>query len=72
MGISNAGLIRAKQWSLLIRNLPFGDTSFKLRSLKDAKSLRAIVNRENIVQDQLTYQMKENDLAIVIMKKRRE
>lgn len=72
MGISTAGLIRSKHWALLIRTLPMGDTNFKLKSMKDAKCLRVIVNREKKLQDEISYQMIEKDLAITIRKSKTE
>lgn len=72
MGISTAGLIRSKHWALLIRTLPIGETNFKLKSMKDAKSLRVIVNREKKSQSEILYQMVENDLAITIRKSKVE
>lgn len=71
MGISTRELFKLKKWTLAIRSISVGEHSVKL-TLPDYDALRVIVNRENIVQDVHTYQLKANNGKYALLKKIRE
>ena len=71
MGISTRELFKLKKWTLAIRSISVGEHSVKL-SLPDYDALRVIVNRENIIQDVHTYQLKANNSKYTLWKKIRE